>query len=86
MIMSIGLVGKEVSIKELLSLWTICYLGKFLGSVLLGFIFYQSDLTAGSTGTYFLKAASMKMATPGIQLIMRGILWNILVCSCVWTF
>lgn len=86
MIMSIARARKEVSTKDLLSLWVVCYLGNMVGSMLLGFIFYHSGLTQGYTGEFFIKAATMKMTTPGMELIMRGILCNILVCCAVWTF
>lgn len=86
MLMSVALLQKQVSFKGAITLLCSCYLGNLLGAGLLGLIFYLSGMTQGATGDFFVAAAAKKMTTPGLQLFMRGILCNILVCAAVWTY
>lgn len=67
-----------------LKAWAWCYLGNILGS-LLGVVGFQlSGVPNGDVGAYFAKIAATKMALTPVQLIVRGIMCNILVCLAVW--
>lgn len=86
LIMPIGVWEKKVGLK---SLWNICfssYIGNFIGSLLVSVLFVASGLAQGGTAEYILKGAAAKMSPSFIQLFIRGIFCNILVCLSVWAF
>ncbi|MFU0824838.1 formate/nitrite transporter family protein [Clostridium sp.] len=84
MIMSIGALQKRTSWKDAFKVWTYSYIGNLIGSVILAGIFVLSGLASDSTAEFMLKTSAAKMSAPFIQLFMRGILCNILVCLAVW--
>lgn len=84
MIMTIGMTRKTVSIGETLWLWLVCFAGNWIGSMVLAVIFWQSGLTVGEVGNFIGAASAAKMNLPIIDLILRGILCNTLVCLAVW--
>lgn len=86
MIMPLGVLDKKVSWK---SVWNICvfsYIGNFIGSVLLAGIFVGAGLAQGDTAEFILKGAAGKMSPTFMQLFLRGIMCNILVCLSVWAY
>ncbi|KAA0966244.1 formate/nitrite transporter family protein [Sporosarcina sp. ANT_H38] len=84
MIMTIGTLTKKTTWYETIQIWTFSYVGNFAGSILVAALFFYSGLASGDTADYINTAASAKMNTPFIELLMRGILCNILVCLAVW--
>lgn len=84
-VMGAGLFKNKVSIGQSLSLWAVCWIGNFLGAILLAWIFTASGLDVPAVATTFTKAAAAKMSAPALQLVLRGILCNILVCLAVWS-
>jgi len=83
-IMTVGLAKKTISAGACFKLWTVCYLGNLIGSIILAVIFVLCGLAAGSTGEFISSAAEVKMSIPPLALICRGVLCNILVCLAVW--
>ena len=83
-VMASGFLGKKVSLKDVLKVWIVCYIGNFVGSFLIAYIFYLTGLTKGSTGEFMATVAAAKMSIPFIPLLLRGVLCNILVCLAVW--
>ncbi|MBZ9685416.1 formate/nitrite transporter family protein [Clostridium estertheticum] len=84
MTMTIGSLEKKVSWLDSINIWIYSFIGNFVGSVLLSAIFVGAGLAKGSTATLILKASQVKMATPSMELFLRGILCNMLVCLAVW--
>ena len=84
MVMTGGALSKTVKWTEVFKVWIICFLGNWLGSILLAALFYYSGLTKGSTGEFIATVAAAKMSIPLVPLFIRGILCNILVCLAVW--
>lgn len=84
-VMGAGLFEKKVSIGQAVILWIVCWIGNLLGACLLSWIFIASGLDVPAVATVFTKAAAAKMSAPALQLVLRAILCNILVCLAVWS-
>jgi nitrite transporter NirC len=84
MILVIGKLQKKISTGLLLKSWFLCYLGNFLGSVLLAWLMIQGGSLAESSQLLLLKVTSSKMTAGAWELFVRGILCNWLVCLAVW--
>ncbi|MBU3192064.1 formate/nitrite transporter family protein [Clostridium bowmanii] len=84
MIMTIGSLEKKVSTLDSINIWTYSFIGNFVGAVVLSAIFVGAGLAKGSTASFILKTSQVKMAMPSIELFLRGLLCNILVCLAVW--
>jgi nitrite transporter NirC len=83
-IMFAGALSKTVTWKELVKLWIICYIGNWLGSIILASIFYGTGLATGPVGEFIAAAAATKMSIPLVPLFLRGVLCNLLVCLAIW--
>lgn len=84
MIMTIGTMMKKTSWIETIHVWIYSYFGNFAGSVLVAVLFFYSGLAEGDTAEFITGTASAKMNAPFMELLVRGILCNILVCLAVW--
>ena len=84
MVMATGFLKKTVSAKEVLKLWLICYVGNWLGSILLAWIFSRTGLMTEAFCETVAKAAAAKVSVPFGALLFRAALCNMLVCLGVW--
>ncbi len=84
MIMTIGSLEKKVSWRNSMNIWIYSFVGNFVGSIMLGAIFVGAGLAKGSTATFILSVAQGKIALPIMELFLRGILCNMLVCLAIW--
>jgi len=84
MIMTIGSLEKKVSWLDSMNIWIYSFVGNFIGSILLAALFVGAGLAKGSSATFILKVSEGKMAMPTMELFLRGILCNMLVCLAVW--
>ena len=82
-IMTVAALEKDITWIDAIKVWTLSYVGNLIGSLLLSWIFTQSGLNTGSTGSFILKVAESKMTLPWLELFYRGVLCNILVCIAV---
>ncbi|AGB41195.1 formate/nitrite transporter [Halobacteroides halobius DSM 5150] len=85
LVMTVGYLSGEVSLKDVLKLWFWCYLGNLVGSLVMAWLLYNTGLiSSGVTADFILKATAAKMNAPVSQLFFRGILCNMLVCLAIW--
>lgn len=84
MIMTIGNLEKKVKLSDTLNIWIFSFIGNLLGSILLAFLFSYSGLGVGPVAEFIGKISTAKMTAPAMQLFIRGILCNIMVCLAVW--
>lgn len=84
MVMTIATLNKKTTWKNTFNIWIFSFLGNFLGAILLALIFVNTGLVKGSVGKFILKNAEMKMTLLPMELFLRGVLCNILVCLAVW--
>ena len=82
--MAVGLYQKSVSLSDALKLWGFCWLGNLAGSVMTAVLFAASGLNTGAVGEFIAQTSATKMALPVSQLVIRGVLCNILVCLAIW--
>lgn len=85
LVMGAGVLEKKVTVSQTLILWIICWIGNLLGAVILAIIFNKSGLQIPAVAAAFAKGAAVKMTAPALQLFLRGVLCNILVCLAVWS-
>ncbi|PGS50648.1 formate/nitrite transporter family protein [Bacillus sp. AFS041924] len=84
MIMTIGMLEKKVSWTDTFKVWGFSYLGNLIGSILVAILFAYSGLANGGVADFINNAAATKMNAPFMELLIRGILCNILVCLALW--
>ena len=69
---------------DVVKIWVVCYIGNLVGSLVAAFIFQASGAASGTVGQLFAAAAEKKMTAPAINLVLKGLLCNTLVCIAVW--
>lgn len=84
MIMTIGTLMKKTTKYDTVKVWIFSYIGNFAGSIVVAVLFFYSGLASGVTADFIISTASSKMNTPFMELVVRGILCNILVCLAAW--
>jgi nitrite transporter NirC len=84
MVMTIGSLEKKVTWMDSINIWIYSFVGNFTGSILVAALFVGGGLAKGSTANFILKVSESKMAMPSMELFLRGILCNMLVCLAVW--
>jgi nitrite transporter NirC len=88
LVLTLGVLTRKATVKDLLSNWLWTWLGNLAGSVLLAFIVWRSGLldadTFSSVNAFVLSIFKAK-TTPGPEaLFWRAVLANWLVCLGVW--
>lgn len=84
MIMFLGASQKTVSWIDVLKIWCYSWGGNLAGSLVLAFIVVNSGAVKGAAG-FVEKVAGAKMGLSALQLVLRGILCNWLVCLALWS-
>lgn len=86
MVMVLGSIEKKVNIKDTIMVWILSYLGNLLGSLFLAYLtIYSGLLDQAPQSDYIISVAEAKMNAPALQLFLRGILCNMLVCLAIWS-
>ncbi|MBQ3387512.1 MAG: formate/nitrite transporter family protein [Eggerthellaceae bacterium] len=79
--------SKKISWGKMLANWGIVWVGNLVGSLVIVFLVYFSQMHAmngGGVGTALVSVAAGKMALPFGTAFAKGILCNMLVCLAVW--
>ena len=87
MIMTVGALKKKVTWLDAVRIWIAVWIGNILGGVIGAFLYVQTGLASGKSeyiGEFIVNNVATKMATPGMQLFLRGLLCNVLVCLATW--
>lgn len=83
-VMATASIRKEVSWKDTVILWTVCWIGNLIGSVISVAALKVSGALSEDATAYFAQIAAAKTGLAPIPLFVRAILCNILVCLAVW--
>ncbi|MFC1566750.1 formate/nitrite transporter family protein [bacterium] len=86
-LMFMAALDKKATYKQVLHKWGIVYLANFIGSVLLAYFMYKTELWKGKnflTGVQALKIANAKVNLTFGSAFFRAVLCNWLVCLAVW--
>ena len=84
MCMVIGALEKKVVLRDVINVWGWSWIGNFLGSAGLAALAALSGVMA-SKADFVAKIAQAKMQAPWLELFIRAILCNWLVCLAIWT-
>lgn len=76
--------AKKLSWAEIIKIWVVCYIGNLVGSLIAAVIFQLSGAAGGGVAEIFVAATERKMGMSPMNLVMRGLLCNTLVCLAVW--
>lgn len=72
---------KKMEWPEVVTLWTLSYIGNIIGAAMFAFIIMTTQLYAEeSVNSFLLNVVEKKMHVPTLELFFRGILCNWLVC------
>lgn len=85
LVMTAGALKGSVSWGEVMKLWGVCYIGNWVGSILLAVLFWGTGIPTGAIGEFIAQSAATKMSIEPIPLFLRGLLCNILVCLAIWS-
>ena len=86
MTMVIGNLSGTARISDTALVWLVSYAGNLAGALLLALAMAKSGLVAREPWIAFITSVSAsKMSAPFGELVIRGILCNMLVCLAVWT-
>lgn len=83
--MTAGLVENTVNWSQTLWLWLVCFIGNWVGSIVMAWMFWQAGLAVGPVGEFIAGVTATKMNLPLGALFFRGILCNFLVCLAIWS-
>ncbi len=86
LIMTAGSLNKEVPWSKTFKLWVVCFIGNWVGAIVVAVLFLLSGLDNGATGEFIASVTLAKTTAPVVQLFFRGMLCNILVCLAIWCF
>ena len=87
MIMTIGALEKKVTWLDAVKIWVVVWIGNLIGGVVGAFLYIQAGLANGKSeyiGEFIVNNVATKMNTPGMELFLRGLLCNVLVCLATW--
>lgn len=80
-------VDGQVTLKQLLSNWSLVYIGNFIGALgimLLICFTGQWHISDGAVGAHAVMLADAKVNLTWMEAFSRGILCNILICMAIW--
>lgn len=84
MFMTVGVLEGKVALNDLLKVWCWSWLGNFIGAIALAKLVVASGVMA-ARADFVVNAAASKMQAPLIELVLRGVLCNWLVCLALWS-
>lgn len=85
MTMAIGVYDKKCSVVDMIKVWLISYIGNFIGAFFLSAIFVGGNSCTSILKPYYESFLYGKLSASPVELVLRGILCNFMVCLAVWT-
>lgn len=85
MTMAMGAYYGSCSWKDVLKVWLVSYIGNFVGAFLFSAIFVASGASRQILMDYYNSFIGAKLSAAPLQLFLRGILCNFMVCLAVLT-
>ena len=83
-LMTLALFAKKITPAAMLKSWLIVYLANFAGSLLIAAALAGSGLYTGAAAERAIAVAAAKVAAPFGEMVLRGILCNMLVVLALW--
>ncbi|RDY28083.1 formate/nitrite transporter family protein [Romboutsia weinsteinii] len=83
LVMALGVYNKRCRLSMAIRVWIFSYIGNFIGSVILSFIFVKSGASLSLLQEYTSNIVYAKLELPVLELFLRGVLCNFMVCIAV---
>ncbi len=86
-LMLMSVLDKRANLSKMLYKWLVVFIANFIGSILLAYLYYETNLWKMgdmAVGLSALKIAVMKVNLTFGEALTRGVLCNWLVCLAVW--
>lgn len=86
-VMAAASMRKSVSWGDTVKLWVVCWIGNLVGSLICVAAFQLTGVPTAGDGAlaeYFIQISTGKVSLAPLNLLIRAILCNILVCLAVW--
>lgn len=80
LVMALGFYHKRISIGGVLKVWIYSYIGNFIGSAIFAYLFIKSGAALNYIEPYIQVVIDGKLHLSILQLILRGVLCNYIVC------
>ena len=84
-VMAMGAYKKKVSVKYMVRVWCLSYIGNFIGAFILAALFVYSGVSHDILTDYYNSFIYGKLDISALQLVIRGMMCNFLVCLAVFT-
>ena len=84
MTMAVGAFEKKTSYLDLLKICGFSWIGNLVASIVTASFLVNGGLISDYTGAYIVKTVESKIGLTAPEMIIRGILCNILVCAACW--
>lgn len=85
MTMTFGYLLEQCTLRDALRVWIFNYIGNFIGAAGLSVLFIASGASRELLTDFYNSFFTSKITISPVELILRGILCNFLVCLAVWT-
>ncbi|ULJ75789.1 formate/nitrite transporter family protein [Rhizobium gallicum] len=86
MYMPLAVLSRRASVPQMLAVWMVTWIGNLAGALILAALLKAAGggVILGDGREHFLAAVKAKVAAPGSELFVKGILCNWLVCLAIW--
>ncbi|MCL2633845.1 MAG: formate/nitrite transporter family protein [Oscillospiraceae bacterium] len=84
-VMTAGIARKKVRLRDGIGLCTLCYIGNFVGSALIALLFRGTGYLRAEMLSATVNSIVSKTSPDFIELLIRGVFCNLLVCAAVWS-
>lgn len=84
MTMAMGVYAKTVKPLDMIKVWCLSYVGNFVGAFILSAIFVYSNASHKIMVDYYESFIYNKLNATPVELVLRGVLCNFLVCLAVY--
>lgn len=85
MTMAIGFYNKTCRAADMVKVWIVSYIGNFIGAFTFSALFVASGASRQIMTDYYNSFIFTKLSATPMELLLRGILCNFMVCLAVWT-
>ena len=83
-LMTLAVMNKKITLRELFRNWSLVYIANFIGSTLLAVAIFYAGIFNGDASNKVISIAQSKSTITILEALIRGILCNMIVVLAVW--
>lgn len=83
-LMTLAVMNKKITLRELFRNWSLVYIANFIGSTLLAVAIFYAGIFNGDASNKVISIAQSKSTLTILEALIRGILCNMIVVLAVW--